>query len=640
MRFRLLRNLMHGFAIVLAAAFMWGCGGSSSSGGSPQPAPTISSFSAAPAAIPAGSSSTLSWSVTGATSLSLDQGIGTVTGSSRSVSPATTTTFTLTASNAAGSATATATVTVVPAPVIGSFTATPPSIAPGGTSTLAWTVTGATGLSLDQGIGAVTGTSRNVSPAVTTTYTLTAVNSVGGVTASTTATATVTVVVPALLNFGEAPDGTSTGYPNVFGIIQPAQTGAFPTLLARNGARTQSVADGTLGTLASTSTDAVLGSFADEDGLQNMIVVLTSIPPPAAISVNVSAPTGSAGGTMYLNVLFDKNMNGLWDGASEWVVKNQPVALPPAGSSMTVSPPAFPFSNGNILPDPAWMRIALTRESIAGATWDGTGLFSSGEIEDWLVNLPALAGPPVKKVPILTVQPGGPYTFPGGVGILAANFVVSNWAPTAGTFTYTFTKLSGNVVLNVPWAPPPAPPVPIAAFDLVAGTPATVTVAGTATSPNPAALPSQWQISVDPVDPPALFVPGGVYIGEGMGTGNLDFSGSPPVVSHTFSATSFSKTHMIGVSPCPDPFAPLMITNTGNVALQWTCASPPPWLTVSPSSGTIQAGGNATLNPSFPCSGYALGLNAATLFITVQQSGTGTTSTGPNSASFFLTVNN
>jgi hypothetical protein len=73
--------------------------------------PTINSFTAAPSTILAGASSTLSWTVSGASSLSIS-GIGTVSGSSVNVTPAVTTTYTLTASNSAGNVTANATVTV------------------------------------------------------------------------------------------------------------------------------------------------------------------------------------------------------------------------------------------------------------------------------------------------------------------------------------------------------------------------------------------------------------------------------------------------------------------------------------------------------------------------------------------------
>ena len=64
----------------------------------------------------------------------------------------------------------------VPANVtIDTFTASPSNILPGGSSTLSWSTTNATSVSIDQGIGAVAADgSTSVSPAATTTYTLTA----------------------------------------------------------------------------------------------------------------------------------------------------------------------------------------------------------------------------------------------------------------------------------------------------------------------------------------------------------------------------------------------------------------------------------------------------------------------------------
>lgn len=68
------------------------------------------------------------------------------------------------------------------APTIVTFAASPTSITAGSPSTLSWELgTGSQGasLSIDQGIGAVSGTSVEVRPTVTTTYTLTATNSAG-----------------------------------------------------------------------------------------------------------------------------------------------------------------------------------------------------------------------------------------------------------------------------------------------------------------------------------------------------------------------------------------------------------------------------------------------------------------------------
>ena len=80
-------------------------------GGITNPLPTISSFAVTPASITQGSGATLSWSVSGTTSLSIS-GIGEVKGTSIQVSPTQTTNYTLTANNGQRSATAQTTVTV------------------------------------------------------------------------------------------------------------------------------------------------------------------------------------------------------------------------------------------------------------------------------------------------------------------------------------------------------------------------------------------------------------------------------------------------------------------------------------------------------------------------------------------------
>ncbi|MCF7818180.1 MAG: sialate O-acetylesterase [Kiritimatiellales bacterium] len=76
------------------------------------------------------------------------------------------------------------------APVISSFTATPGTVLPGGTSTLDWQVSGADSIVIS-GIGAVAASgTTNVTPAVSTTYTLTASNAFSTVTANAAVTVT------------------------------------------------------------------------------------------------------------------------------------------------------------------------------------------------------------------------------------------------------------------------------------------------------------------------------------------------------------------------------------------------------------------------------------------------------------------
>jgi hypothetical protein len=161
-------------------------------GAAPPPTPTgvpvINYFTASPSSISLGGSATLSWNVSNATSVTIDNGVGSVGSSgSTSVLPTATTVFTLTASNAAGSATATALVSVSGAPsppaglpVIDYFTATPPIISSGGSTTLSWSVSNATSVAIDNGVGSVAlSGSMPVSPAASTNYTLTASNSYG-----------------------------------------------------------------------------------------------------------------------------------------------------------------------------------------------------------------------------------------------------------------------------------------------------------------------------------------------------------------------------------------------------------------------------------------------------------------------------
>jgi hypothetical protein len=179
------------FVLLLAVLFLASCyPGGPITITAPGKLPVINSFSASPSNISAGESSTLNWTVTGATAVSIDQGIGNValTGP-RAVAPSVTTVYTLTASSSAGSITVTTQVIVSGAtpsptpgslPVINSFIASPSSISLGGSSTLSWSVSNATSVTIDHSVGTVGSSgSTIVLPGATTTFTLTASNAAG-----------------------------------------------------------------------------------------------------------------------------------------------------------------------------------------------------------------------------------------------------------------------------------------------------------------------------------------------------------------------------------------------------------------------------------------------------------------------------
>ncbi|HEX2750245.1 MAG TPA: lamin tail domain-containing protein, partial [Verrucomicrobiales bacterium] len=143
---------------------------------------------------------TLSWDLDPATTSASIAGIGnvmaqTVNGHGSitlNPGPSISTTYNMTAVHPTTTGQKSLTVTVTNQPIIRSFTATPPVIGPGASSTLSWTVINNTSLQLDG--AAVTGSSLIVSPAATKTYTLTATNPNGTVNSQ----ATVSIVAPGI----------------------------------------------------------------------------------------------------------------------------------------------------------------------------------------------------------------------------------------------------------------------------------------------------------------------------------------------------------------------------------------------------------------------------------------------------------
>jgi hypothetical protein len=178
--------------------------------GNPAP-PQIISFTANPTAINASQSSTLSWQVINADTVSITS-LGTVALSGSSpVSPTTTTTYTLTATRGTQTATATTTVTVNPVnslPRIISFAPNPATIDYGKSSVLSWVVENATKVDITTiGTVGLTG-SHTVSPVSTITYTLTASNPTGSVTATTAITVITSVKI---LSFTASPPTVTSG---------------------------------------------------------------------------------------------------------------------------------------------------------------------------------------------------------------------------------------------------------------------------------------------------------------------------------------------------------------------------------------------------------------------------------------------
>lgn len=151
------------------------------------PVPIVT-FGSSPDNIVSGQRSTLSWTTSQATSVSINQGIGEVDlNGSMSVKPAVTTTYKITAKGKGGTVKVTTTVTVAaPLPTV-SIDSVPQTIEAGESSTLSWSSTNATSVSIDNDVGEVDlSGSLTVSPSQTTTYTITASNGSGAASAAVT----------------------------------------------------------------------------------------------------------------------------------------------------------------------------------------------------------------------------------------------------------------------------------------------------------------------------------------------------------------------------------------------------------------------------------------------------------------------
>ncbi len=157
--------------------------------------PVITNLLASPSNAVVGSNVLLGWSTVGATSLVLQPGNIDVTSlTTRIVNPPATTTYTLFATNAFGTVQRSVNVIAGTAPVINSFVVGDANPLYGAETLLNWNITGADTISINQGVGPVTGAigSASIVPLQTTTYIITASNIYG----STAANATITVATP------------------------------------------------------------------------------------------------------------------------------------------------------------------------------------------------------------------------------------------------------------------------------------------------------------------------------------------------------------------------------------------------------------------------------------------------------------
>ncbi len=232
------------------------------------PAPSITRFTSEESSVPFAGSTTLTWATQHASTVTID-GIGSVPISgSRSVSLQTNTEFKLTATGTGGTVNRSIFEAVNdPGPSI-YFSADPSFIQKGKSSTLTWTTSGATEVTLDNNIGPVgTSGSLTVTPQSTTEYTLSATAS--GITSASRATV--------FVDPGDVPIVTVSSYPS--GIVAFAGlTGATDHYTLTN-----------LGRVPTTITLTQQGDFFTQSP------TTFSLAADASQVVTITATTGNAG---------------------------------------------------------------------------------------------------------------------------------------------------------------------------------------------------------------------------------------------------------------------------------------------------------------------------------------------------------
>ena len=260
--------------------------------------PVIVSFVGNPTTISSGQSSTLAWAVTGATSVSISS-LGAVAASgTQIVQPTATTTYVLTATNANGSSTANVTITVnAPAVALTACYASPATIIAGESSTLFYTSTNATAVTISPG-GGSQGLSGSfaVTPTSTTNYTITATGANNTTTSCSIAVQVNAGNLPRIIQFSAAPLQILSGQTStLLWVVDNSTSQTITTLGTVVAAGSQTVSPTVTTTYTLTATNQA-GSVT-----ATATVTVTQIPNPIVVSFTATPnPSTTPGGAVAL----------------------------------------------------------------------------------------------------------------------------------------------------------------------------------------------------------------------------------------------------------------------------------------------------------------------------------------------------
>lgn len=369
------------------------------------PAPTITSFAAAPGTITAGGSSNLTAVFANGTGVITPGNIAVTSGTAVSVSPATTTVYTLTVTPpATGTAiTQQATITVNPPATITSFAPSPATITTGGSSSLTAVFANGTGVITPGNIAVTSGTPVSVSPTTTITYTLTVTPPAGGT--APTQTATVTVVpAPTITSFAANPTTVGSGgssnltgvFANGTGVITPGNlpvTSGVPVSVSPTATTTYTL---TVTNAAGTATTM-------------MATVTFSASAPAISTFNATPSTIGAGQSSSLLADF-VNGTGVITPGNIAVTSGTTVSVSPGSTTiytLTVTPttgtPVTATATVTVDPAPTITSFGPSPATITSGTSSGlTAVFANGTGVITPGNITATSGTAVSVSPTTT----------------------------------------------------------------------------------------------------------------------------------------------------------------------------------------------------------------------------------------------
>ena len=328
------------------------------------PAATVT-ISASPASISAGGSSVLSVTAANATQVTITGGGSSytlsATGGTQTVNPAATTTYTATATGATGPpVTAITTVTVGPGPTA-TIAATPSTISVGGSSTLAFTATNATQVTITGTDGSSypnlppSGGSVTVKPTTTTTYTVVSKGTFG----QSSATAIVTVNPDATVTISANPISISPGGSSILTITA---TNATQVTVTGSDGKPLAPVQATGGTLTVTPTATTVYTATATGAGGTQVTSTATVTVAAAATVTISAnPTSIAPGASSVLTVTATNATQVTITGSDGTTYP---ALAGTGGSVTVTPTATTIytadATGNGAPATAKATVTVT----------------------------------------------------------------------------------------------------------------------------------------------------------------------------------------------------------------------------------------------------------------------------------------